>query len=233
MTHLVLLPGLDGTGQLFERFRALLPETVDSTVVSYPESSTGYDVCLESTLSKIRHLDRFVVIAESFSGPVAVKLAQLEPERVSGLVLCCSFLNCPIREPLHPLIKLIGRVVFQLPIPVIAIHHWMIGWEADWKLAREICQVLESVPSEVIFKRVNAVLEVEVREIFQTLAQPILIINADQDQLVPRLETSSFSNSSLITVKNIPGPHLILQTYPTQTWDVINSFLNQHHLIEC
>lgn len=230
MTHLVLLPGLDGTGQLFERFRQALPETVDSTVVSYPESGTSYDACLEHTLSKIRHLDRFIVIAESFSGPVAVKLAQREPKRVTGLVLCCSFLNCPISKQVHPLLKLIGRVVFQLPVPVIAVHHWMIGWEADWKLAKEICQVLESVPGEVVFQRVNAVLDVEVSQIFQNLCQPILVINAEQDQLIPSLNIGLPSKSSLITVRNIPGPHLLLQTHPAQAWEQIHSFLKQHHL---
>lgn len=230
MTHLVLLPGLDGTGRLFDPLQQMFPQTVDSTVVSYPENCTSYEACVEYAQTKIRHLDRFVVIAESFSGPIAVKLAAQNPEQITGLVLCCSFLSCPISKPVHPLLKLIGRVVFQLPVPAIAVHHWMIGWEADWKLAKEICQVLESVPGEVVFKRVNAVLDVEVSEIFQNLRQPILVINAEQDQLIPSLKINSLSKSSLITVRNIPGPHLLLQTHPAQAWELIHSFLNQHHL---
>lgn len=230
MTHLVLLPGLDGTGRLFDPLQQIFPQTVDSTVVSYPENCTSYGDCVEYVHTRIRHLDRFVVIAESFSGPVAVKLAAHHPEQVTGLVLCCSFLNCPISTQVHPLLKLIGRVMFQLPVPVIAVHHWMIGWEADWKLAKEICQVLESVPGEVVFQRVNAVLDVEVSKIFQTLRQPILVINAEQDQLIPSLQISSLSKSSLITVKSIPGPHLLLQTHPAQAWEQIHAFLNQHHL---
>jgi hypothetical protein len=34
--HLVLLPGLDGTGQLFGDFLKALPHTLTTTVVSYP-----------------------------------------------------------------------------------------------------------------------------------------------------------------------------------------------------
>ena len=230
MTHLVLLPGLDGTGRLFNPLQQMLPQTVDLTVISYPEDCTSYETCVEYVHTRTRHLDRFVVIAESFSGPVAIKLAAQHPEQVTGLVLCCSFLNCPISKQVHPLLKLIGRVVFQLPVPVIAVHHWMIGWEADWKLAKEICQVLESVPGEVVFQRVNAVLDVEVSQIFQNLCQPILVINAEQDQLIPGLKINSLSKSSLITVKNIPGPHLLLQTHPAQAWELIDSFLKQHQL---
>ena len=34
--HLVLLPGLDGTGKLFKSFVAQLPEHVHYTIVHYP-----------------------------------------------------------------------------------------------------------------------------------------------------------------------------------------------------
>ena len=64
VTTAVLLPGLDGTGDLFDVFVAHAPHDVEC-------------------------------IAESFSGPIGVRLAARFPERVTRLVLCNSFVTPP------------------------------------------------------------------------------------------------------------------------------------------
>ena len=44
---LVLLPGLDGTGALFERLLQMLPKDVLVGPVAYPESLERLDRCVE------------------------------------------------------------------------------------------------------------------------------------------------------------------------------------------
>ncbi|MFA5258386.1 MAG: hypothetical protein WC360_09565, partial [Opitutales bacterium] len=73
---LILLPGLDGTGRLFSDFVAALGPEADVVVVSYPT-----DQCLSyhELVAFVRPFlprDRpYVILAESFSGPIGIALA--------------------------------------------------------------------------------------------------------------------------------------------------------------
>src|SRR5262245_24649057 len=69
---LVLLPGMDGTGQMFDRFVAALPQTIGPVVVTYPvDRRVGYAV-LEALADQALPSDGpFIVVGESFSGPPA------------------------------------------------------------------------------------------------------------------------------------------------------------------
>lgn len=65
--HLVLLPGLDGTGELFVDFVAALPESWTATTVTYPtDRFLRYADLRPFVGSAVPQLERFVVVAESF-----------------------------------------------------------------------------------------------------------------------------------------------------------------------
>lgn len=95
---LLLLPGLDGTGVLFERFVEALPDDIDAHVLSYPGD---HPMSYADLLGYIRDRlpagkTRFAVLGESFSGPLALELALVEP-RVNAVILCASFVTKPVR----------------------------------------------------------------------------------------------------------------------------------------
>ena len=73
--HLVLLPGLDGTGALFRRFARALPEGLTSQAVHYPaHDPADYDDLLPRVRLQLPQAP-FVLLGESFSGPLAIRLA--------------------------------------------------------------------------------------------------------------------------------------------------------------
>ena len=77
--HLLLLPWMDGTSQLFEPLLAALPATLPATAIAYPtHAPCGYDELLPLILAAIPP-GPFVVVGESFSGPLAVMLAARRP----------------------------------------------------------------------------------------------------------------------------------------------------------
>src|SRR5688572_12014000 len=80
----VLLPGLDGTGELFAPFVAAAPQGIRTIVVDYPTSKTSIDVLERRVREKLT--DRCILIAESFSGPIGVRVAA--DDRVQALILC-------------------------------------------------------------------------------------------------------------------------------------------------
>jgi pimeloyl-ACP methyl ester carboxylesterase len=73
---LVLLPGLDGTGKLFAEFVEALKSVVECVVVAYPcDQPMGYGE-LEGLVVSALPKDRpFVLLGESFSGPLAIRIA--------------------------------------------------------------------------------------------------------------------------------------------------------------
>jgi pimeloyl-ACP methyl ester carboxylesterase len=107
---LVLLPGMDGTGQLFPPFVAAIGNRFSVKVVGYAVSETlGYSE-LESVVRSALPADGpFVILGESFSGPIAVAVAASRPQGLIGLVVCCAFVRNP-RPRLHSLNFLIGAL---------------------------------------------------------------------------------------------------------------------------
>src|SRR5450631_2350467 len=96
MTTLVLLPGLDGTGSLFAPLIQELPEWMEPRVVVYPrDRCLGYadlDVLVNAALP----VDRpYVLLGESFSGPIAIRVAAAQPAGLIGVILVCSFARNP------------------------------------------------------------------------------------------------------------------------------------------
>ena len=71
--HLVLLPGLDGAGELFADFVAALPEACTATVVAYPaDKFLSYRDLRPFVSAAVPKSERFVLVAESFSTPLAI-----------------------------------------------------------------------------------------------------------------------------------------------------------------
>ena len=96
MVTLILLPGMDGTGLLFQDFVEALDADVRTVVVSYPKNESLNYAALESTvLYQVPMDEPYVLLAESFSGPVAISIAASCPPRLLGVVLCCSFARNP------------------------------------------------------------------------------------------------------------------------------------------
>jgi pimeloyl-ACP methyl ester carboxylesterase len=114
---------MDGTGSLFSQLIAALDPRIEPTVVRYPNDPTmGYpqlEVVARATLPVGRP---FVLLAESFSGPIAVSIAASAPGGLCALVLCCSF----VRNP-HPALHWLQNAVTALPVPFPpAIASWFL-----------------------------------------------------------------------------------------------------------
>ena len=106
---LVLLPGMDGTGALFERLVECLGDRLVTTVVRYPgDQFLDYDQ-LAALVSRSLPEDRpFVILGESFSGPVAIKLAASRPDGLKGFILGASF----VRNPWPLMTPMVGLLDF-------------------------------------------------------------------------------------------------------------------------
>lgn len=225
MPTLVLLPGMDGSGALFAGFLAALADQADAIVVSYPATAALDYAGLTAHARAQLPLDRpFVLVGESFSGPVAIALAASRPPGLIALVLCCTFARMP-RPLLAPLKPLVGVLpMWSIFTPLIA--PFLLGLGAPAALQRALRSALDKVPPARLRLRLKEVMAVDYTARAQAIAVPVLYLQATRDLIVPagaaRLLASLCPDWRLLA---LPGPHLLLQSLPDQAATAVCAFM--------
>src|SRR4051812_29193076 len=91
-TQIILLPGLDGTARLFDPFIYAAPNGFRLVPFALPAEPLTYTE-LADKISAVLPNGRLAIVAESYSGPLAVAIAARRP--IAGLILCNSFVVAP------------------------------------------------------------------------------------------------------------------------------------------
>src|SRR5207237_6939642 len=87
---------MDGTGILFKAFVRILPDGIDAKVVPYPEDKhLTYEQLAERVMGAVPSSAPYVIIAESYSGPVASLLAAHPVGNLQAVVFVSSFVALP------------------------------------------------------------------------------------------------------------------------------------------
>lgn len=224
---LVLLPGLDGTGDLFARFVSSLPPSLLAKIVCYPtERPLSYAELFPLVMEVIPQSQPFVLVAESFSTPLAAKLAGANLAGLKGLVICTSFISNPIRGWLRALRGLARPILFRVSPPQFVLNRFLIGAKAPRDLRNEVRRTLRSVPPEVLAFRVQAVMTCDATEELARISVPILYLQAGHDRLVGKSAFEEISKLKPdVILKVISGPHLLLQREPQKAADTIMEFI--------
>lgn len=227
MATLVLLPGLDGTGDLFGPLLEALGSQTKVQVVRYPiDIALGYEELHSFVRSSLPMDEDYVLLGESFSGPVAIALAADAPPSLKGLVLCSTFARNP-RPSLAALSVLLPLVPFQR-MPAIALSQLLLGGFSTADLRRSIAKAVGQVQSAVLRARVRAVLSVDSSALLPRITVRSVYLQATKDRLVP--ETALAHIRALlpsISVEKVEGPHCLLQASPAAASKVIEAFMRE------
>ena len=114
------MPGLDGTGLLFERFVAALPSGIQTLIIDYPRVVASLEEHAATVAAQLPSA-RVTLLAESFSGIVALHLLRNRQVSVEKIIFIASFGSAP-----QPYLK---AFTFLLPTmlrftPLIPIAAW-------------------------------------------------------------------------------------------------------------
>ncbi len=226
---IVFLPGLDGTGISFAPLASQLPQDVRVRVIRYPAHR---QLDFEETVqcAKIQmpaNLKHAVMIAESFSGPVAIALIGSGQIAPACLILCATFARYPRPLLLKALRFVPLEPLLRLPWPPAILKHVVEGGQENADLLLAMWQkVKRLVPARTLVHRLEVIRRLDVRHWLPRLNLPCLYIQATGDRTVPAACLADFTQTVPdLKVVRIQGPHFILQARPQAALKAIQNFV--------
>jgi len=197
--------------------------------MSYPQmGAQDYGTLGEVVVAQLPKSRPYVLVAESFAGPLALQISTCAGANLNALVLSTTFVQNP-RPHLSRLAPLLLRDSLLSLHPPDWLLRWLLtGFDADSDLLGMLRTVLGEVAPGVLRQRLQSVMAVDVAAQLQACTTPILHLYARQDHLIPA------SASRLVrrvrpdlTSIGIDGPHFLLQTRPQECLRHIRRFLQQ------
>jgi pimeloyl-ACP methyl ester carboxylesterase len=222
----VILPGMDGTGIELADFVAALAPELDAIVVTYP-NDRPMDYAGHQAVARARlPVDRqFVLLGESFSGPIAISIAASAPQGLIGLVLCATFARNP-----RPGLAWLRPLVRFLPTRVPAsVPCWLLlGRFSTPRLRHAIARVLAELAPDAFRARLTSIIDVDVAAELVKVRVPVLYLRATRDRLVPPRVFEEISRTNqLAQSADVESPHLLLQTAPAVAARSVKNFVNE------
>ena len=222
---LILLPGLDGTGVLFEPLAAAMPRHIEPIVVAYPnDPPLGYDELTELVASRLPASEPFTLLGESFSGVVALRVAARRPAALAGVILCGAFVRNPTWLPRHARAA-VGAWLFPFWKRSI-IARLRLGREPSAPLLALFRKALALAGGAAVARRAREILTVDAEAELLACEAPILYLAGARDFVVPsrNLRHILRLRGDVRTV-TLNAPHWLLQTVPIEAAKAIAEFV--------
>jgi len=221
--RVVVLPGLDGTGTLLADFcSALEARGVPASVVGYPPGRPldydGLEAIVRGQLPKTH----FVLLGESFSGPLAIRIAADPPPGLVGLVLSTTFARSPIGN-----VSAIAPLLRFAPArpPMALLSWWLLGPWATPRLRAQLCDALGRVDPAVLRTRAAETLRVDAAGRLGAITVPVLQLVAGNYRL---LASAAYSRLAAglphCQTVELPAPHWLLQVVTGPAARVVAGF---------
>jgi len=219
-TELVFLPGFDGAAELRRPFLDAIAQRFATRAVSYPnralQTLNGYARFASETSGAEA---RPVLIAESFSGLVAVRWAARDPH-VAGVVLCASFARNPqawlasLGASLPFAVKLGAHLLpsITLASPDALRRQWSSG----------LSRTLASLEDAVVAERLRMIAEEDMTEALGALRIPVVLVQFEGDRVIgARARRELEAACPRAEILRIDGPHFALETRPAECAEAI------------
>jgi pimeloyl-ACP methyl ester carboxylesterase len=151
----------------------------------------------------------FVLLGESFSGPLAIRIAANPPTNLIGLALCATF----ARAPVPTLVPLAWLAPFAPARPPMSLLAWLLlGSWATPALKSTLAEALREVRPAVLRARAVAALRSDASALMPSVRIPALQLTPSRDRLLSRSAFQTLASGLLrCHTVVVSGPHLLLQ----------------------
>ena len=164
-----------------------------------------------------------IFLGESYSGPLALRLASHYGERVLGVILVASFVTSPAPRWFR---FLPWESIFILSTPLNAIRALFSRSKEISRMMKQISVELKRSTPTVLAWRVNEVLRCDERETLRNCPAPILYLCGTNDTIIPQkcLDTIGRIRRDVVA-RRISGPHFLLLASAKEAWSAITEFI--------
>jgi surfactin synthase thioesterase subunit len=218
--QLVLLPGLDGTSLLFHPVLEALPLSVPVRAIRYSDKEKqSYNQMVKEVKAQLPS-QPFVLVAESFGGYLAYLLSLDKSLPIEKVILVASFLTPP-RIGLKAIVKMLPiSLMFKLPLIRPLVKYFCFAQYYSDNLFDLLTKAVSHVKPNVLAKRVSLIFNLKPSQSISDVQT--IVITANHDRLISR-RTSKFlaTRFDKVKIKNVDGPHFLLQTRPKKLAEVI------------
>lgn len=201
-------------------------------IVSYPNDlPLDYDGLEQYLAKRIITAEPFVILAESFSGPLALRLAAKSPPNLVAVILCTTFIENPLPQMSSFVLPAVIEKMVKLTLPKLVIRHLLMGKDAPDDMVNTFREILKAVNPKVLATRIRSVFTVNAKQALADCPHPILYLLATKDRIVSRRSLERIRKIRPdVEIALIDAPHLLLQCQPKQAAEAIQSFLKRRNL---
>jgi len=206
------MPGLDGTGKLFAPIIPLLEQHFELTIVTYPDLDSFNDY-IDCAQRQLPETPGFSLLAESFSGPVALALMARRPDQIGPSVLSATF----ARSPLSALTRMANYIPEQV-FSIGALREFVLDVyeteDEDYSETQPLpLNVTEQLDGVLLKHRIEVLSRIDISAMLPDIEVPILYLYATRDRIVAETDAQMIEEY-LPNVErvDIDAPHLLLQT---------------------
>lgn len=223
---LVLLPGLNGTAGLFDPLLSVATSEYKLLIISYPTDQVkSYEELSAYVLEQVGSIQgQFVLVGESFSGPIAILLSAKSINGLIGTILVATFASAPY-------FTFVKYLPWRLIFKVAKVFYWLRIKLSDTKKVRIVKAAsieLQKVSPVVLAARTRTAFSVDVSKDLQKNRVPIVYFSAKYDVLVPKWNMKKIIEIKPdINVVTFNTNHFLLQSVPQQAWEAIHKFVKE------
>jgi len=222
---------MDGNADLLTPLMEALPKESCKSAQHYAtDTVVNYDQLL-GMLEFIVPKSPYLLVAESYSTPLAIRFAASRPAHLQGLVLCAGFASSPLRGWRRKAALILSPLLFRLTPSRWVLEQFLIGEGADASLLECLQASIAAVRPGVLAARLREVLKCDVRGDLARVAVPMLYVQAQNDRLVgPDSLSVILCLKPETVVERISGPHLLFQREPIRAAAAIDRFVQDRIL---
>lgn len=221
-----MLPGLDGTGLLFKPAVRTCPTELEPIVQGLPtQEPLNYLELADRVAAVLPDNEPFVLLGESFSGPLALELAARNPVGLLGVVLVATFVTPPTSRWVY---FLPWSFVFKFSPPGFVVRRYFVGRRCTEEVLGLLDQIPDLVAPDVMAHRVRVISSVDARRALKLCPVPILYLRASEDRLVQKRALDEILRVRAdVEHSCIESPHFVAQTAPEEVWGHILPFVRK------
>ena len=201
-------------------------------VVRYDQERT-FEEYVESAASQLPVVSETSLVAESFSGPIAISLLANRKTKLCASVLSATFCKSPLPF-LSRMSKYLPELFFASnPFSKIILDQIVTGNEASKEVKNKAKELLDTVSPSQFQNRVEIVNAVDVTDELKDIDVPLLYIQATRDKIVFQQSGKEImEHAKNLRIERVEGSHMILQTQPRRCAELIISHVTSNNRMQ-